>query len=51
MKKIILYVIEVKKKNGWKNVVRFESKAFHDLSQMRKCSKTISHKVTYFPVI
>lgn len=33
-----LYVLEINHKNGWKNLVRFKSRTFHDLSQMSKRS-------------
>lgn len=32
--KKILYVFEIKYTNEWNNLVRFEPRAFHDLSQM-----------------
>lgn len=40
---MILYAREIKHKNWWKKLVRLESNAFHDLSQVRKWCKTRSH--------
>lgn len=35
---MILYVLEIKNKNGWKKLVKFESSVFHYLSQKRGSS-------------
>lgn len=37
---MILYVLEIKYKNEWKMLIKFESRAFHDLSQISKWSGT-----------
>lgn len=39
-----LYVLDIKHKNEWKKLVRFESRTFHGLSQMSKWSGIRKHK-------